>query len=282
MKSLGLKGLKKTSKNRVRWESKIAQAERIAKAKKEKSNFLPKKVNMERFVILPKIYTIGNLSKHALSLYPVLCSLADFKVDNWFHVPLENISKISGISETQLKNAMDELIGVEILRKKKVTVGNRTYWKYKVSFIRGSMIEETKQYAFIFHTCIIDTGIWAKLTPRAKGLYLAMRSSAKFDTEDYCETEIGLDGAHKVDKEIRGEWYRNRKWDICYLKVVDLCQMAGISKSNLSKVLDQLEKNRLVEKYNGSFKVFLKPKIQVKKTRKYIRGSAESKILCKT
>jgi DNA-binding Lrp family transcriptional regulator len=259
MKSSVFKGKIIANTEKRKQERKIAILKRFNEIKPKNRVFPSMNVNMEKFVFLQKIYTIKNPSKSALAVYPVLCSLADFKKRNWFYASQEDLSKMAGISETQVRKAISELIGLNLLNRKKITEGKVNYYKYDVTFIRGEMMDEMKEDAFIFHTCIVDSGVWSKLSYRAKAFYLALRSTAKFEFTDYCELELGINGGHELEEEIRGEWYRNRKWDVCRSPIINLCRLVNISHQNISPVIEQLEEVVLVKRYANTFMVYLKP-----------------------
>ena len=261
-REINFKGKIKANTKRRKQERKNEINERFKKTGSKNRKFPVKKINEERFVFLPKIYTIGKLSKSALAIYPVLCSMANFDNNEWFHALQEDLKYASGLSYTQVRKAITKLIDLKLLKQDKVTECKLHYYMYKVEFIRRSSLGERKKDAFIFHTCIIDSGVWAKLKPRAKALYIALRSAAKIDLQEYCALEYGMDyneELHELDKDVRGEWYRNRKWDICYDPLINFCQSVNISHQNILPVIKQLEKYVLVKRYSKIFMVYLKP-----------------------
>jgi hypothetical protein len=240
--------------------------------------------NMEKhFYMFNEFIKFNYISLSAIAIYPCLCSQANFEKDEWFHISEQNIAKMAGISINSViagiknmidnrftvnipdKNDEDEVIDVPLLQRKMFNDGKRHFYKYKVCFVRKSMMEN---WTFlIFHTCIIDSGVWAKLEPRAKALYLAMRSEAKFNGKLYCQIE----GIQYNEQEWYDEGFRNRKWDICETSLAELCRkvgsgfddvgnIKGISSSNIQIVVKQLEHYGLVEQINSRFMVYLKPK----------------------
>lgn len=241
------------------------------------------KINMDKFFfIMQGFERLPEISFNALAVYPCLCSQANFEKNDWFQISQNNIAEMAGISINSvmagindlLKYKYNETVGDEIeskpiLVKKKETDGKRHYYIYHVAFVRKSMIERWGN-KFIFHTCIIDSGIWRKLSSRAKALYLAMRSNSKFNAKLYSKIEgITFDEQESLDKK-----YRNRKWDVCNTPLAVLCRMVGggfgddftngrfdgMSSSNIHLIVKQLEDFGLIEKVNNRFMVYLKPK----------------------
>ena len=120
----------------------------------------------------------------------------------------------------------------------------RIYYKYRVGFVRGDMMEGW--YYFPFYLSIIELGIWASLSYRAKILYLAMRYSAFYDECLYKAIE-GVDN------------YLTRQWEVCAKSLAQLCRLGNISDRNLTKPLIQLEKFRLINRFDRWIKVWLAP-----------------------
>ena len=118
-------------------------------------------VNRTKHFYFPRLIMEKGLSKIELALYPVLCSLADFRESNWFQVSIANLAKLSGMSTTTVQKALTYLTGdiviqgqnreifysgddakkVSILESKLVTVGSRHHNEYKVEFFRGGIID---------------------------------------------------------------------------------------------------------------------------------------------
>lgn len=231
------------------------------KRKKGRTDVRTTAINLERFFLFPKFIgstVIHSLSKSALAIYPVFCSLADFERNDWFYVSQEELAKMSGIGLRHVREGLEELMDKTLLKRKKVTEGKMHYYIYKVWFVRRGMIDDMKHDSFIFHTCIIKSGVWAKLTLRAKALYLAMRSKARFDIVTYCELELDTTDYHEYAHDLHGETYRNRRWDVCSETITDLCKLAGISNQNLRPVLLQLQRNDLFGRYGNQIIVGLK------------------------
>ncbi len=128
---------------------------------------------------------------------------------------------------------------------------------------------------FIFHTCIIESKVWSKLQPRAKALYLALRSVAQFDADAYAMIEDIEETARFDIINVDGQ-YRNRKWDLCHSTLAELCRIVFIEPRGVESAVQQLEQVRLVEKYeHGFFKVFLKPRLSSTKITRRKRPKPE-------
>lgn len=284
--------MKKKLKEKVLVDVRIQkEQERQRKIKQEKKfrekydnpkvfEFLsPDKINMERHFYCPKGFvsltyfsvdrwgfefcTNNRLSLPAIAVYPVLCSLADHVSNEWFQISRENIAKMSGLSHKTVDKGLENLTHLKLaddplLEREKRTEGKRHYYVYKVGFVRKDMIAVNKGNYFIFHTCIIDSGIWAQLSPRAKALYLAFRTKAKFEAEFYADFyDISLSEL----LPIYNEDYKDRKWDVCRTSLAELCRMVGIESSNIKEALGQLEYHRLIEYNESHSKIYLIPKI---------------------
>lgn len=231
----------------------------------------PKQVDMNRHFYIPKEFTrLEDLTKSAVAVYPVLCSMADFEENKWFHISRENIAKIAGITPITVDRGILSLMdcqfsfGSPVLRRELFTEGKRHFYNYKVTLIRKPMMEDHRGEFFIFHICIVTSRVWAGLSPRAKALYMVMRSMAKFDYEAY-RYEKDLEWTYDAD-EIRNayaEGYKDREWDVCHVSMAELCRWVNINASHTGEVIKQLEHNRLIEFIdNGIYKVYLKPSMR--------------------
>lgn len=123
---------------------------------------------------------------------------------------------------------------------------------YKVGYVKRELVKEWRGGYFAFHTCIIESGVWAKLPPLAKALYLAMLCNAEQHHELYCKVE----GVQRLTVE---EYYERRKWDVCWTPLTELARQVGYSK-NPKIHMEQLVHCGLVERVGKWFKVYLKPK----------------------
>jgi len=227
----------------------------------------PKQVDMNRHFYIPKEFTrLEGLTKPALAVYPVLCSLADFEENKWFHVSRETLAKIAGITPTTVDRGILSLMDCRFnfgpaLRREYWTEGKRHFYNYQVSFIRKPMMEDYRGEYFIFYSCIVTSSVWARLSPRAKALYLVMRSVAKFDYGAYIYDQ-DYEWTYDED-EIRnayGEGYKDREWDVCSVSLAELCRWIKIDPSHTGNVINELEQYRLIERIDYSlYKVYLKP-----------------------
>jgi DNA-binding MarR family transcriptional regulator len=228
----------------------------------KKAKFIDKEdINMNSFRAIPKsvILELG-LSKAALAIYPVLCAKADFEKNNSFQISQENIAFYSGVSESKVRKAIAELEGARLLSKEKITEGTRHFYVYKVTFYRRPELEANEQRgdAIYFYNCIIDNGIWAELKPRAKVLYLTLRAVAKQDLELYSVIE-GENYGGDWNGVNHDDYIRNRKWDVCDISLSKLCKLAKIERTNLTPILEELERYKLIERVGEWTKVYLKP-----------------------
>jgi len=228
----------------------------------KKAKFIDKKdININTFRAIPKsvILELG-LSKAALAVYPVLCAKADFEKNNSFQISQENIAFYSGVSESQVRKAIAELEGARLLSKEKITEGTRHFYVYEVTFYRRPELEANKQRgdAIYFYNCIIDNGIWAELKPRGKVLYLTLRAVAKQDIELYSVIEGENYGGDWTGINYN-DYIRYRKWDVCDISLSKLCKLAKIERTNLTPILEELERYKLIERVDRWIKVYLKP-----------------------
>jgi hypothetical protein len=276
---------RKTTKDaeRRRREKRQRQREIFARRKYNKTNEFhfpdTDKIKMNTYFNFPKFIGHFVIPKAALAVYPVICSRANFDENTWIQLPQEHIAAMAGVSVATAAKGIEELvrnnyqlkedeIRIPLLQRQKVMEGTRRFYLYKAGFVRRNMITEWKGEFFPFHTCIIDSGVWADLSPRAKALYLAMRSKAYCDPELYCQIE-GIEEMIPEGGE-RTEFYNdifpNREWDVCESSLAELCAMVDIERSNIAPILKQLAECGLVERVDygpGSadtvFMVYLRP-----------------------
>lgn len=230
-------------------------------------------VDLNRHFYFPKFNAGLFITQPAIAIYPVLCLQADFEYINWFQISQNNIAKMAGVSINTVSKGIKDLEcytldGEPFLEKQKKTEGQRHFYVYIVNFIRKNEIKEWKGSYFIFHKCIIESGVWAKLKPRAKALYLSMRMSARFDIELYAAAEelYEAPGGNILGDFFTEGNYKYRKWDVCESSLVELCRRVNIKPINLKPILQQLENHRLIERVDEDlniFKVYLRPKIRV-------------------
>lgn len=220
------------------------------------------KINTDRYFCWHKEFIQHVVSSKALALYPVLCSLSDFEKRTWIQWSIKNLSIMSGLGNNSVIDAINNLKSIEayedelFLEVKKRDDGKRHFNTYQVEFIRKGQIEFWKGRYFIFHTSLIESGLWSELTPKAKVLYIALRSTACFDFDIYREME----GFDYLEFSPNSSEFRDRKWEICRTSIKDLCALADINYDSSFSVLKELEKRGLLERYDGAILVYLKPK----------------------
>ncbi len=236
-------------------------------SKIKKYEFPPKdKININKHFFFPKsIITEYNLSKRALAVYPVMCLKADFKVDTWFHISLEEIVTKSGLSKNTVSKALLDLKDKGLLTREKRNAGKKHYYFYRVQFIRKDMIEEHSNQYFIFNQSIVDTGTWSDLNLRSKALYLAFRVMARFDIDTIFDKDE-IQEAPWIDYDFYIKMnlaeHRYRDYDICTAPISLLCELVGINSSNIKPTIKQLEDYNLIKYYfYGCTEVYLRPKL---------------------
>lgn len=215
--------------------------------------------NMKGFRCLRKEFVELPISATAKGMYPVLAYKSDFIEDKPFQLSQENIGVLAGISDWRtIVKAVKELEKEDIIKTEKIE-RERTYFIYSVNFVHKPEIEEWKGNWYSFYTCIIESGIWAKLTSRAQVFYQAMRSMAEIDTDVY---ENWLEGADIIGTdETFNEWFVKRPFDIYLGKISVLCRQAGISNRNIGEVVNQLRRYRLIENMSGYYRIYLRPRL---------------------
>jgi len=232
------------------------------------------KVNMTRHFYLPKIIMNKGLSKRELALYPVLCSFADFRESNWFQISIANLCKFSGMSTATVHKALAELesdtinyydeddpqhwdpIKVPTVQRKKESTGKRHYNLYKVEFYRGGQIEANKGNFFLFNSSLIETGIWAQLSIRAKALYMYFRAVAVYDPSFHEEWEEIINEL----SEINNNMFRERRFDAAVLNISEISGNLRINYEDVCKVIEELENHQLCERESEYCLVNLVPR----------------------
>ncbi|PWN05640.1 hypothetical protein [Rhodohalobacter mucosus] len=247
-------------------------------------------MNMVKHIYLPKLDQDWNFGryKNAVAIYPVLCCRADFRDDTkWVRISRENIGKLAGIWPGAVDKGIIRLVNVMFNIKDEIPVpflqvrewkdGKRRGHEYLPAFYRyGSEKLDPHKWAteFItFHSCIIDSGVWAKLSRKAKALYWAMRSKAFFDRDAYQQIEgIRIKTLDEVyDNELYNsetleldtKKYSDRKWDICNTTLKELFQLARTPYTDTREIVSELVDLGLVERVHQTkpiFKVYLRPK----------------------
>lgn len=237
-------------------------------------------INWNKFISLPKdlikqIQANGS-SLAALAVYFVLCSRADFRKDKWFSMQQEEIGRLCGLSRETVSKAIKQLEEKEIVKSKKVSNGNRVFYAYKVKFERRNS-NERGNANISFYTGIIESGIWASLSPRAKALYIGMRLISSIDIVMAYQTNSNENNgyqwnepddwrSHNLSFALIAEnpqWIVNRQCDYCSDSLAKICSTMKISTANIgTTALLELTQNGLVVKIQSGyrFEVYLKPK----------------------
>ncbi|MFY0684038.1 MAG: hypothetical protein JXR20_05755 [Balneola sp.] len=252
-------------------------------------------LNMEKYFNMPSLTTdwcFGEC-KNALALYPVLCSRADFYDDSkYVRISRENIGKLAGISTESVDKGTQNLEGIKLdmqsgdfpiltplLQVQVWQDGKRRGYEYLPGFFRyninGLDPNQWRGRYFSFYTSIIDSGVWASLSRKAKALYLSLRSYSYFNQDAYYNIEnVYIESLEEVYKnsdrvnDIDKEFYRNRKWDLCTRSIKDLFELAKIPYRNTRELMGELERAKLIERVDTNrptFLVYLKPKDYFKK-----------------
>ena len=236
-------------------------------------------VNMEKHFYFPKIFDENGfgerMTKAAITIYPVMCARANFEHNDWFQLSQDSIAKMAGISVPTAQEGLQCLLedsytltttdkegnvsSVPLLESKLTTEGKRHFYLYRAGFIRRDMINLWRGGYFVFFTSIIDGGVWAELSPRAKTLYLAMRCAAKQDFELYCSVEEAVPFCDQTGQD---EFFKYRKWDVCITPLAELARRVNCSSNMIQRPMEQLLYYRLAERVDRWFKVYLKPRIR--------------------
>lgn len=221
--------------------------------------------NVDRFVLLPDLEHLygphgGHLSPAALAVYPVLCLLSDYTDDEEpFHESVKRLGQWAGMSENTTRKAIKELAGatmvqrpdsdhrVPLLSREIVVRDRRRIYLYWVAWTRPRDYEAWKAASFMFPGEIVHSGRWAAIGSRAKALFLAACSEARFSDAAY----EALEGVDLSDYETRGTFYqrhyKQRKWEVCETPWLRLAEIAGVNSSNLKTAKAELERQGLLQ-----------------------------------
>jgi len=195
------------------------------------------------------------ISLPAKALYIVLCCEDNYQSKKYFQVSQEILSKKSGNSIPTIISAINELRGSIFLKAKKINEGRRRFWIYKPGYFKNQVTE--RDDCFFFYTYIVESGIWSKLSLRAKTLYLSLRSNSEFDFMLYCDVE-GFD-YYKFNEEIK-DVDSSQKWEICKKSLAEICSIAGMSYSNIQIPVHELEEAGLIDHVEDGYIVYQLPK----------------------
>ena len=120
--------------------------------------------------------------------------------------------------------------------------------------------DKYKGERFWFYLYLVQSGIWASLSPREKCFYLSLRCLAILDLTSYNEIEETISGDTYEYKDFK-DYEQVRKWDICIDSLESICKYSHMSSVNLQSVIDKLEKCRLIRKCGKYIQVYLRPQI---------------------
>ncbi len=243
-------------RNTVRWKGKL-----LKDVQRQRQEHRPEKTDFSKLYDKPKTvefkkYRTSNnframdkdvlksLSTTAIVIYPVLCFLSDFKKHNKVQISIENIGVYAGIkSWITVEKGLKELKAHGLINAEKI-IQKRRYWIYDVVFVRKSQIKDRKPEDYItFYVCTIESGIWARLTPKEKHLYIILRTLSKFDYQHY------KDNKNDTDHLPFQEAYTEREYEIYFDKWVKLAKEANMDVNTIKKALRRLENNNLIKWY---------------------------------
>ena len=199
-------------------------------------------VSTEKFYYIDNAFALYKFSKRAMCVYPVICTFADFDEPKWFHMSIRNIGKFAGMGNEATEAGLWELQQKGKLLRKKVQKGSESRWEYKLEMD----VVEGKQ--FIFYTSIVECGIWAKMSQRAKAAYLVLRSIAKFDIYTYAAVEDENVSPKGIQEDlIEAGKFRYRKFDVADVYMTWLSEVIHVNYRDMKKVFNELEKYGLAE-----------------------------------
>lgn len=204
---------------------------------------LPKpSINMEKFFYFPKSYFQEiNISKPAVALYPVLCSLADYKKEKFFQISIKNLGVYAGLSEPQVIKGIKDLQNIKmnngkaLLEIKQIQRKERRLNTYNIKFDRRGK-DEGKSCSFPFHVCIIDSGIWAKLPSACKAVYLSLRINSEW-------AEWAENGKEALEE------YKARDYEVYAGSLQRIADNAGLSYPTTLKWMGMLDDYGLIAEF---------------------------------
>ena len=258
----------------VRANAKEAREQRVQKGydpsifKVHKKRVIYTRTMENNFVYLSKD-VLRTITSTELAVYPVLCTEANFRENNWFQISQENIGEKANVSHPTAAKGISGLLDRGILERRFVTGSRLHIYEYRVEFNRGNLIGINKDDLFQFYHSIVRSGIWSHLSSVEKQLYIEMRMAASFEPELYADQEgIDLDGMN--GHEFYQNEYASRKWDVLstgessdefgYYMREFLCELVNIGPKQLEKALRNLKRNYLISDVEDHcYVVCLKP-----------------------
>jgi len=123
---------------------------------------------------------IASLNRYEIAVYLALCAISDFEKNIYKPITINYIAHIAGVSKDKVRENIQYLKEKNLL-KVRIPDGSSVH-QYKVKFIRKT--RKTKDGEIItLSTALFETGVWSKLTPSAKQLYLVLRASSHYPLE---------------------------------------------------------------------------------------------------
>ncbi len=175
--------------------------------------------------------------KSALAVFPVLASFCG--KSGSIEITQKTIGKyLSKAEHTRplVKRGIEELD--ERILDFKITKTKTGGLRYHVP-----LIPRANSKVFPFYRSIIDSGIWAELTPSAKVLYLTMRSNAYFNLDEY---QIAADFENYIEDGTWQENYKSRKFEFLIISKFELAASSRLARQTHYDEIDCLKKNGLL------------------------------------
>ena len=211
------------------------------------------------FMESPEGKRLDEFFYHVRAVYPVLCVFSDFNEKKPIHISQKNIGTYAGIkSSATVDQAIGTLHKLGWIKRFKQTKDGRRLWYYNVNFIRANKQKELSPVDdyFIFRTWIVKKGLWAKLSNKAKSLYLGLLANSKNeiwtdDVDRYDGRAIWRSPDGVIYDLLIEQEFKNalavRNWSDFHGSIKELCEIIGISPDGASKALKELEKVGLIE-----------------------------------
>ncbi len=148
----------------------------------------------------------------------------------------EHIAKHTGLAVNTVKASVEKLLAHGLLDKEEVGRRPASHYRYLVE-----KPDRRNDVIFIYKDLVMSPE-WARLTPAAKSLYLAMRVKAT-------NRDFGDD---------IGEEYRWREVDYCDSRQADLLRWSGVTRSKFGGLVGALEESGVIKRQgDGSWAVRL-------------------------
>ena len=146
------------------------------------------------------------------------------------------IAILSGLTDKIARSGIQGLIGFPGFHLSHyITKQGRRSKRFTIEFPP----EQEKDRYFFFHKRILEGGNWQQLKPVSQALYPVMRYFAYFDQDLYLELEESAEPSF-TESEF-GEFYKNRRWDVCKAEIGIMEDRAGISRPSVYDAIKDLE-----------------------------------------